>query len=291
MRTYTSNVLRVNRALNSTAFNANAERIPKLFSDKSIAVQKGLVVACLVWARAAGKPTKKLEKVLKQLDTAVRKQATTQQPSAKERRNWTSMPKLKKMLTRMKEDVKNRGLYTADPLPPRERALLQAFTILSFMIKGPLRLDAADIRLISAYKYKQLSGEEREKWNWYVTGAKTDQRLYLFRFKTAKHFQKRDELPIRIELDKQDKATFNAWISTRSRLGFEHDFMFVNTQGGKLSRNSLSKLISATTRRYTGKTVGSTLLRHVFLTNWLGSERELEKKLATARRMGQTNIA
>ena len=108
------------------------------------------------------------------------------------------MAKLKKMLTRMKEDIKNRKLYTLDPLPPRERALIQAYTILSFMAKGPLRLDAADIRLISAYKYKQLKAEEKEKSNWYITGAGTDQRLYLWRFKTAKHFAAKDELPIKI---------------------------------------------------------------------------------------------
>ncbi len=66
--------------------------------------------------------------------------------------------------------------------------------------------------------------------------------------------------------------------------------MFVNAQGGKLSRNSLSKLITSHTKRYTGKVVGVSLLRHVFLSNWLGSEKALEQKMKTARRMGQTNI-
>ena len=291
VRTYTSNVLRVGRAINGSAFNKNAAKIPELFKNKSIAVQKGLTVACLVWCRAAKKPHDKLEEQLKTLDAAVREQVNKQQPSEKERKNWTSMAKLKKMLTRMKEDIKNRSLYTADPLPPRERAMLQAYTILAFMIKGPLRLDAADVRLISAYKYKQLKTTEKEAHNWYITGAGTDQRLHLYRFKTAKHFARKDGgLPLRIALDKQDKATFNAWIKTRARQGFEHDWMFVNVQGGKMSRNSLSKLISATTRRRTGKVVGSTLLRHVFLSNYLGNERALEQKLATARRMGQTNI-
>ena len=66
--------------------------------------------------------------------------------------------------------------------------------------------------------------------------------------------------------------------------------MFVNARGGKLSRNSLSKLLSRYTQLMTGKVVGATLLRHIFLSNFLGSERVLEQKLATARRMGQTNI-
>ena len=112
------------------------------------------------------------------------------------------MAKLKKMITRMKDDIKNRNLYKVDPLPPRERGLLQAYTILSFMIKGPLRLDAADIRIISSYKYKQLSEGEREKHNWYIVGSGTDQRLYMFRFKTARHFARKDELPLKISLDK-----------------------------------------------------------------------------------------
>ena len=159
------------------------------------------------------------------------------------------------------------------------------------MIKGPLRLDTADIRLISLYKFKQLKEDEKEASNWYITGAGTDQRLYLYRFKTARYFKKLDDLPVKIQLDKQDKATFNAWIKCRARLGFEHDWLFVNSQGAKMSRNSLSKLISSSTKSYTGKIVGATLLRHVFLTNWLGSERVLEQKLATARRMGQTNIS
>ena len=251
-RTYTSNVLRVNRAIESKSFNANADRIPKLFKDKSIAVQKGLTVACLVWARASEKPHDKLEAQLKVLDTAVRKEVITQQPSDKERKNWTSMTKLKKMLSRMREDIKNRNLYNVDPLPIRERALLQAYTILSFMIKGPLRLDAADIKIISAYKYKQLTDAEKEVSNWYIVGSGTDQRLHLLRFKTANFFKIRDELPVKIQLDKQDKATFNAWIKTRARLGFEHEWMFVNTQGSKMSRNSLSKLISSSTKRNCG---------------------------------------
>ena len=174
VRTYTSNVLRVNRAIKSTSFNTNAEQIPQLFKDKSTAVQKGLTVACLVWARASGKKHNNLEVLLKKLDLKVRKEVTKQQPSAKERKNWTSMAKLKKMVLRMKSDVKNRGLYNATPLPPRERGLLQVYTILAFMIKGPLRLDAADIRIISSYKYKQLSDGEREKHNWYIVGAGTD---------------------------------------------------------------------------------------------------------------------
>ena len=108
------------------------------------------------------------------------------------------MAKLKKMLSRMREDIKNRGLYTVSPLPPRQRALLQAYTILAFMIKGPLRLDTADIRLISLYKFKQLKEDEKEASNWYITGAGTDQRLYLYRFKTARYFKKLDDLPVKI---------------------------------------------------------------------------------------------
>ena len=291
IRTYTSNVLRVSRAISGSAFNKNAAKIPTLFKDKSLAVQKGLTVSCLVWCRAAKKPHGKLEELLKTLDTALREYVIKQQPTQKERKNWTSMAKLRKMLTRMREDIKNQKLYVVDPLPPRARAMLQAYTILSFMVKGPLRLDAADVRLVSAYKYKQMSGSERETHNWYVTGAGTDQQLHLYRFKTAKHFAKKaGGLPLKIILDKQDKSTFNAWIRTRARIGFEHDWMFVNAQGGKMSRNSLSKLISGTTKRRIGKVVGSTLLRHVFLNNFLGNEKALEKKMATARRMGQTNI-
>ena len=74
IRTYTSNILRVNRAIGNKSFNANADRIPELFKDKSIAVQKGLTVACLVWTRASGKPHDKLEAQLKVLDAAVRKE-------------------------------------------------------------------------------------------------------------------------------------------------------------------------------------------------------------------------
>ena len=108
------------------------------------------------------------------------------------------MAKLKKMLSRMREDIKNRNLYKVDPLPIRERALLQAYTILAFMVKGPLRLDAADIRIVSAYKYKQLTDTEKEVSNWYIVGSGTDQRLHLHRFKTAKFFKLRDELPVKI---------------------------------------------------------------------------------------------
>ena len=112
------------------------------------------------------------------------------------------MAKLKKMLARMHEDIKNRNLYKVDPLPIRERALLQAYTILAFMVKGPLRLDAADIRIVSAYKYKQLSDKEKGASNWYITGSGTDQRLHLWRFKTAKFFAAKDDLPVKIQLDK-----------------------------------------------------------------------------------------
>ena len=112
------------------------------------------------------------------------------------------MAKLKKMLARMREDIKNRKLYSVDPLPIRERALLQAYTILAFMVKGPLRLDAADIRIVSAYKYKQLSEKDKGASNWYITGSGTDQRLHLWRFKTATFFAAKDDLPVKIQLDK-----------------------------------------------------------------------------------------
>jgi predicted nucleotide-binding protein (sugar kinase/HSP70/actin superfamily) len=78
VRTYTSNVLRAHRELGSTAFNKHAEEIPKKFKDKSIAVQKAIVVACLTWARASEKQYAKLETVLKALDTAVRKEVVSQ---------------------------------------------------------------------------------------------------------------------------------------------------------------------------------------------------------------------
>jgi hypothetical protein len=287
VRTYTSNVVRANRELGTNAFDENSARIVKVFADKSKAVQKSVVVACLVWARASKKPHDNLVALLKELDGAVRKQVISQQPSKKERDNWVSMAKLRKMVQRMREDIRNRKLLTVDPLPPRGRALIQACVILGFMLKGPLRLDLADLRFVTAYKYKRLGDNVRTSWNWLVKGSGNNMNLYLFRFKTAKHFT---DLPISVPIDTKDKAAFNKWLKVRERLKFEHDWVFVNQGGGKLSRSSLSKLISGYTRLYTGKTVGASLLRHIFITNWLGDERALKQKLDMARRTGQTNI-
>ena len=154
------------------------------------------------------------------------------------------------------------------------------YTIFSFLIKYPLRLDLAGMKYISKTQYNGLSEGDKKDGNYLVHNKKGTQFLeaILNEYKTSKKYGEK-----KIRIDKDIEKVLRMYIkSTGKQFG---DVLFVSSTGNPLSRNALSQLLIKTTKKYLNKSISTTMMRKIVVSSVIPKE-VLDKQKELADVMG-----
>lgn len=196
--------------------------------------------------------------------------------SESQKNNFVDLSEIQNMLKEMENKIKSEGLKKKSNLTGKEKELLMVYTIFSFLVRYPLRLDLAGMKYISRTQYNGLSEQDKKDGNYLVHNKKGSQFLeaILNEYKTSKKYGEK-----KIRIDKDIEKVLRMYIKATGK-GFG-DVLFVSSTGNPLSRNQLSQLLIRTTKKYLNKSISTTILRKIVVSSTIPKDIiEKQKELA-----------
>ena len=121
---------------------------------------------------------------------------------------------------------------------------------------------------------------EKDK-NYYVASTGT---LVLNRFKTHRSFARRGLLPLKLDVKRTTKRVIAEYLRN-----VEGDYLFSMT-GAKLTKQAHNNILIAHSHRYLGVRVGTTMLRHIVLSEFDKKNPSLKERKAQMKRMQQLSL-
>ena len=180
----------------------------------------------------------------------------------KQKKNWVSWAQYRDMVGLIAKDVKTRRLRSKRDLDPEDMRLYGDLVLTSLYVELPLRNDFADVKVISTKAFNKL-GEEEQRAHNYLTTKTNEMTLVLNNYKTdAKYGTKKFVLSAPL------RRLIVGWL--------KH-----NTTGELLyniGANGITKTLNRITKTRLGKTIGSSMLRHIYLSSkYAALEAEKDK--------------
>ena len=188
----------------------------------------------------------------------------SQVKSEKLEKNWATMAELKKILGRYKRDIKEKDLNKKEKWSNKDMELYQMWlTGLLYTEYPPLRNDYAKMRVVT---FKEFETKNKDD-NYLVIVSRNKKYFSLGAYKTKEKYGVK-----KIDIDSKLNTIINKWLSHN-----DTGWFLINKQHTGLSDNSLTKLLNKIFSP-TGKKIGSTILRHVYLSEKYDPELQAEMK-------------
>ena len=140
------------------------------------------------------------------------------------------------------------------------RKLFMISTIIRLHTEFPWRNDLADVKIVlpATYEQKVKEGIDKEH-NWLIISK--DYQFIINNFKTSKKYNK---ILAPVET-KNVKDGLKKWILFGSQAGdIDDTYLFTWDDGRQLTRNNISVLLSAETKKFLKKSISTTLLCKIF---------------------------
>ena len=192
--------------------------------------------------------------------------------SDKQKANFVELSEIQKMLSEMEKEIKDKGLKKKDSLAPKEKQLIQVFILFNIYTRLPMRNDVSGMTITTKRLYNKLSEDEKKENN-YLVVEKNKMFFVLNQFKTSKKYK---ELDIDIPKDLEKLLRFYIRVNKLSN----GDVLFTSSTGKELSRNALSQLFIKTSKKYLGKSISTTMLRKIVLSDKFADVKKEQEEMA-----------
>jgi integrase len=192
--------------------------------------------------------------------------------SDKQKENFVELSEIQKMISEMDKEIKDKKLRTKETLKPKEKMLVQVFLLFNIYTRLPLRNDVASMSITTKRLYNKLSEAEKKENN-YLVVEKNKMFFVLNQFKTSAKYKELD-----IDIPKDLEKILRFYIKVN---GLKNgDVLFTSTTGTPLSRNALSQLFIKTSKKYLDKSISSTILRKIVLSDLFLENNKKQQKMA-----------
>ena len=192
--------------------------------------------------------------------------------SDKQKNNFVELKEIGSMIDTMAKEIKNLNLKKKETLTGKEKELLMVYTIFSFLSSYPLRNDLAGMKYISKTSYNQLTEDDKKEGNFLVKN-KNKLSMILNVYKTSKKYGEKI-----IEIDPVISKILRMYIkATDKKVG---DVLFVSSRGTPISRNGISQLLIKTSQKYLNKSISTTMMRKIVVSDKFGDLAKEQKELA-----------
>ena len=189
----------------------------------------------------------------------------------KQAERWVEMPEITKVLHQKYKDLREDNIMGKETLTKSEFKKLQSFVIASLYMLDPenhppVRLDY-NMKVISKRDYDKLS-EKELKENYLVVQSRTKKFFSFGQYKTDKKFG----LKV-IPVSKTINSLLNVWLKHN-----KSEYLLLNTRGGRMNPDGLSKAVRAFFRKEMGKELGVSMLRSIYLSHKFPADEIDERK-------------
>jgi len=190
--------------------------------------------------------------------------------------NWTSSLDIKKGINRIKFEVsKHKLLSNPRKLKSGEFQILQHLVVLSFYSEFHFRSDLVSIKI------GKHVGE-----NYFHNGE-----IVLNKFKTDKQFRRRGLLPLKYSPSRGLKVLLAKFVHIRSlQPEITHKYLICNKMWRPINRNTFYKYMSNLTFKYIGVRAGTSMLRHVYITEFMAKDPSLQERKKMLKNMQQLSL-
>ena len=188
--------------------------------------------------------------------------------------NWVSGRAIKRGIERAKFDVQRLDLLEIRKHKPHHLQTLVQYLVLKFYSEFHWRSDLVSIRI-----------GKHVGQNYYHAGQ-----FIMNDFKTSRKFKARGLLPLIFTPSRSLKALLRKYIEVRKVQNLDHDYLIFNKSTNPISRDTFYKFLTRATFRYTGKKLGTTQLRHIYVTEFLAGNPTLRAKQKMLRGMMQLSL-
>ena len=172
----------------------------------------------------------------------------THEKDEKQKKNWTTIANLKKAMNRTKRNIDERGILKKEELNKTEMQLLQEYVIAGlFILQPPVRLN---FNMLVVNKREDIE----EGKNYLLVESRNKKKFIIADYKTAKTYDTKE-----MEVNPEINKILNYWLKYNKT-----GFFLLNTRGGMLSSNGLSKMITQVFAS-TNKHITLNLIRHVYI--------------------------
>ncbi len=292
-RVYASNLRRINKEFSTKPFtidlgwlkteaNSILKKIQKL---GNVNQQRNFVSAGLIGFDLLNEAEKKHSwnvylKTLNQKKAEMQRSGEMTSKQKAKYIDWKEILKLKRLLGR---EVNLARLYSRPTVTKKDFMKIQRHLLLQIFTElPPTRNDYADIEIISEKSFNKLP---KKNVNNYLVTARGGYKIYWNRFKTSNTYGQ-----ILVFVPKYSKSLQRLLVKHVKYLRKhfpDNDALLLNQNFGRLSRNALTKYLQRMFKQYFGKSISTTMLRQIFLTNKY-NKKELQEQQDTSRLMGHS---
>ncbi len=263
------------KKLTSLKFLENGGNIWRTLLEKKKATQKTYLASIVVFLKAIeGKKnlidfyTDKMNALSEEYNQKIIKQ----EKSDSQEENWVELPVLIKEIERQGREITRMRLWNKKKLSPAEFDQIQQYVAGALYViseeNPPIRADYADMKLICSNDYSKLSKEELNE-NYIVDQSARNKFFHLGNYKTSGEYGIK-----KIKVGKKLNNILNKWFKVN-----ESGYLLVNNRKKPMTANGLSKYMNKVFSQ-TGKKIGISLIRHVFISHHFPPENEDKQEVA-----------
>jgi hypothetical protein len=272
IKTYEANLNKLKQMFDTDdySFLKDVDKVMKKLEDKHFTTIRNYLNSIIILLLALNHD-KKQDKLLKEyqdkrdeLNNQYQEQGS--KISDKQAPNFVPLKEVVDMINKMGEDLKG---FKKKELTAKDKMLLQVYIIYQIHIRLPMRNDLAGMEAITKREYNKLSEEDKKAKNWLIV-EKGKMFMSLNKFKTSKKYEE-----LRFDVPKDLEKLIRSYLKINGM-----GVMFKSSTGKELSRNQLSQILIKYSKKYIGKSIGTTMLRKIVLSDKFGELKKEQEKMA-----------
>ncbi len=280
IKQYETHLNKLKKIFETDNFNflSDPNKVMEKLSDRHFTSQRNTLNAIIILLLALNQDEKYSEliedyqKIRDKLNDKYVDEQQSGKISEKQKNNFVELKEIMSMIDTMDKEIKSKNLKKKESLNGKEKELLTVYTMFSFLSKYPLRNDLSGMRYISKTEYNQLTEDDKKAGNFLVKN-KNKLNMILNEYKTSKKYGEKN-----IDLDPETSKILRMYIkATDKKVG---DVLFVSSRGTPISRNGISQLLIKTSQKYLNKSISTTMMRKIVVSDKFGDLAKEQKELA-----------
>ena len=265
IKTYAANVRRLRKISPTLEYHAIAQYLKQMTPTSASNLLTSIVVL---------EGRERFGRLFEELIADADKMRGSQTFTRAELANWSSSRAIKKGLERAKFDVQRLGLLEVKKHKAHPLQTLVQYLVLRFYSEFHWRSDLVSIRI----------GKHTGK-NYFHNGQ-----FIMNDFKTSRKFKDRGLLPLIFTPSRSLAQLLRKYIEVRNEQNIDHDYLLFNKSMKPIKRDTFYKFLTRATFKYIGKKLGTSRLRHIYITEFLAGNPSLRAKQKMLRGMMQLSL-
>ena len=274
IKMYVSNLNKLKKMFDTDDYDFldNVDKVMDKLKDKHYTTIRNYINAIIVLLMALNskgdkdKLIEKYDKIRADKNKEYEDFNATGKISSKQKANFVELKTITDMINKMGEDLKG---FKKRELSAKDKMLLQVYIIYQIHIRLPLRNDLAEMEAIQKRTYNKLSEDEKKAKNWLIV-EKGKMWMSLNKFKTQSKYEE-----LKFDVPKDLEKLLRSYIKINGM-----GVLFKSSTGKPLSRNQLSQLLLKYSKRYINKSISTTMLRKIVLSDKFAKLKKDQKEMA-----------